>query len=412
MVLRGCVFATLLFLFLNVLLSRAEIMRRSSLLVFGLLVAAGTTGVRWLRDWLTTNSNGATLAARVQAADAPVLIVGGAGYIGSILCRKLLQAGDRVRVLDSLVYGNAAIRELLGDPNFELIEGDCRDIRNVVKAMKGVKSVVHLAAIVGDPACEQDRQTALETNYAATRMIVEIAKGNGVERFVFASSCSVYGVTAFLMDENSAVKPVSLYGQTKVDSERALLEASGPDFHPTVLRLATVFGAGYRPRFDLVVNLLTAKAYHERVMTIFNGGQWRPFIHVADVAEGIMLMLSAPLPVVAGEVFNLGDSRLNFRLADIGEKIRVVFPDTVVQHVDNDDIRDYRVSFDKIRDMVGFQCRLTVDDGIQELKRCFDRGAIDDYKDALYNNQKFLQSATVAKLDEVQSKVMAAFGGL
>jgi len=287
--------------------------------------------------------------------------------------------------------------------------GDCRDIQSVVKAMRGIKAVVHLAAIVGDPACEQDRQTALETNYAATRMMLEIAKGNGVERFLFASSCSVYGATDFLMDENSAIRPVSLYGQTKVDSEKALLDARESNFYPIVVRLATVFGNGYRPRFDLVVNLLTAKAYYDGIINIFNGEQWRPFVHVRDVAAGIIALLTAPASVVAGEVFNLGDSRLNFRLREIGEAVCRVFPKTSVQCADNSDIRNYRVSFDKIRNLLGFECRYTIDDGIQELKQCFERKSISDYADPLYNNKKFLESAIVAKLGGVQSKVMAAF---
>jgi len=408
-ILRTALLATLVFLFVNFLFSRAEIIPRSSILVFGVLVAAGTTGARWLKDWLVMNTGAREVTASVKSSNAPVLVVGGAGYIGSVLCRRLLNAGEKVRVLDSLVYGDLAVKELLSNSAFELMEGDCRDIQSVVKAMRGIKSVVHLAAIVGDPACEQDRQTALETNYAATRMMVEIAKGNGVDRFVFASSCSVYGATNFLMDENSAIQPVSLYGQTKVDSEKALLEALAPGFHPTILRLATVFGNGYRARFELVVNLLTAKAYHERVISIFNGEQWRPFIHVSDVAEGIKLVLNAPVPVVSGEVFNLGDSSLNLRLEEIGDKVREAFPGTRIYHIGNADARNYRVCFDKIRNLLGFQCRLTVDDGIQELKRSFEEGTIGDYTDALYNNKKFLESVTVARLDGLKSRVMAAF---
>ena len=143
---------------------------------------------------------------------------------------------------------------------------------------------------------------ALEINYAATRMLIEIAKGYGVERFLFASSCSVYGATDALMDEHSQVHPISLYAETKVDSERVLLESRTAAFHPTILRLATVFGASPRPRFDLVVNLLAAKAYQDEVITIFNSEQWRPFIHVSDVAEGMLQMLKAPIESVSESV--------------------------------------------------------------------------------------------------------------
>jgi nucleoside-diphosphate-sugar epimerase len=311
--------------------------------------------------------------------------------------------------LDCLLYGDFPIQELISQPNFELVVGDCRNIQSVVSAMKGVKSVIHLAAIVGDPACEQDRQTALEVNYAATRMMIEIAKGYGVERFVFASSCSVYGASDFLMDEKSMVAPVSFYGQTKVDSEKALLDARTPDFHPIVLRLATVFGNGYRPRFDLVVNLLTAKAHKDGVITIFNGQQWRPFIHVQDVAEGILKVLKSPLPTVSGQIFNVGDSRLNYTLTEIACKILAAFPKAEVLYVENSDRRNYRVSFDKIADL-GFHCGLTLEAGITELKHALEIGVIRDYTDNRYHNQRFLEGiGKPVTVNEIDTRIMAAF---
>ncbi len=141
--------------------------------------------------------------------------------------------------------------------------------------MRGVSKVVHLAAIVGDPACEVDRKTTIEINYASTRMLVEIAKGHGVERFLFASSCSVYGATDEIMDENSQVEPISLYGETKVSSEQTLLQSASSSFHPVIMRFGTVFGLSNRPRFDLVVNLLSARAYQDgssQSSTANNGG--------------------------------------------------------------------------------------------------------------------------------------------
>jgi nucleoside-diphosphate-sugar epimerase len=386
-------------------------MPRSALLVFAVLLTTGTVGARWMKAWIETQAAaGPARIALPRRESAPILVVGGAGYIGSILCRQLLDAGERVRVLDSLLYGDFAIREIMGRPGFELLAGDCRNIQSVVSAMRGAKSVVHLAAIVGDSACEQDRQTALEINYAATRMLIEIAKGNAVERFVFASSCSVYGASDFLADENSAARPISLYAQTKVDSEQALLEARSDAFHPVILRLATVFGHGYRPRFDLVVNLLTAQAYHEGVITIFNGQQWRPFLHVRDAASGVRLALNAPLPVVSGQVFNLGDAHLNCTLSGVATQIQQVFPHTLVRHVENPDRRNYRVCFEKARQQLGFRSRVGLEEGILEMRRSFERKAVPDYQDARYHNQKFLQlSGRVSPINGVQSRVMAAF---
>jgi len=293
-----------------------------------------------------------------------------------------------------------------------LMVGDCRNIRDVVGAVKDMDAIVDLAAIVGDPACEQDQGAAREINYGATRMLIEVAKGHGVGRFLFASSCSVYGATDEEMDEHSEVQPISLYAQTKVDSERALLAAQSEAFHPTILRFATVFGLGYRPRFDLVVNLLTARAYQDGKITIFNGQQWRPFIHVRDVVEAIVSAMEAPVRLVSGEVFNVGDSALNHTLQQIAEIIQEVFPGTEVEHIANSDRRNYRVNFDKIRNRLGFEARYDVPYGVRDLRAAFEKRVIRDYKDLRYHNQRFLEVAGVVKnKDEVDSLVMAAFDG-
>jgi nucleoside-diphosphate-sugar epimerase len=292
----------------------------------------------------------------------------------------------------------------------ELLVGDLRNIKSVVSAVDGVETIIHLAAIVGDPACEQEQQTALETNYAATRMLIEVAKGAKVRRLIFASTCSVYGASDELMHETSEVKPISLYAQTKVQSERALLESASELFHPIILRLATVFGHSYRPRFDLVVNLLTAKAHQEGLITIFNGEQWRPFIHVRDVADGFLTVLETPVSVVGGQIFNLGDSRMNYTLHQVAEKIRAIFPKTRVECVDNSDRRNYRVSFDKIWRLTGFQSSWRLEDGVRELRDAFEQRLVEDYKLAHYNNQCFLQtSPSCRNRNEVDSYVMAAY---
>ena len=410
-ILRGTGISTLVFLAANFVFLRRSLVPRSVLLVFCGLAMLSLTLSRLIKAELLDRFE---IKPRSVKRDAPiadmVLVLGGAGYIGSILVRELLAAGKKVRVLDSLVYGDGAIRDILGHPNFELRVGDCRKIQDVVGAVKGAQSVIHLAAIVGDPACEVDRETSLQINYAATRMLAEVVRGNGIQRLVFASSCSVYGATELLMDEHSTVKAVSLYGQTKIDSEESLLEAHSGNFHPVILRLATVFGLSYRPRFDLVVNLLTAKAYKEGVITVFNGTQWRPFIHVRDVAAGIMRVLEAPFSIVRGEIFNLGDSSMNHQLSEVAEKLRAVFPNTKVQNIENSDRRNYRVSFDKIRRQLGFQCALSLENGIEELRRAFEERLILDYRDPLYYNLDFLKLlGSPSCKDELDQHVMAAF---
>lgn len=341
-----------------------------------------------------------------------VLVVGGAGYIGAVVVRRLLQTGFQVRVLDSLVYGDFALREVLGHKRLEFIQGDCRNIQDVVKAMTGVGSVIHLAAIVGDPACDQDHKTAFETNYAATRMMIEVAKGERVERYIFASSCSVYGASDQIMYEHSAPRPISLYAETKVDSEKALLAATSENFHPTVLRFSTIFGLAPRPRFDLVVNLLAARAIQEKMVTVFNGEQWRPFLHVSDAAESILKALQAPTEIVSGEIFNVGDDRMNYCLSNIAEMIQTVFPGTRVEHVENADRRSYRVSFDKVRNSLGFRCTRTIQDGLEEVRDAFATKRISDYRDPYYSNVQFLKKhGSPVHRDSNDAQVMAAFAG-
>lgn len=384
---------------------------RSVGVTFVVLVSAGLCGCRFLKTYIENRFEvKAKGGASVGNHRSQVLVVGGAGYIGSLLVAELLQSGYKVRVLDSLLYGREPLRTVENNPDLELMLGDCRNIRDVVKAVRGVDAIVHLAAIVGDPACDQDREAALEINYAATRMLIEIAKGHGVERFVFASSCSVYGATDVEVDEASKVNPISLYAQTKVDSERALLAAASEEFHPTVLRFATVFGLGHRPRFDLVVNLLAARAMQDGTITIYNGEQWRPFIHVRDTVEAIVSTLGAPVRMVSGEIFNVGDARLNHTLHSVAEIIREIHPDTQVEHVVNADRRNYRVTFDKIRQRLGFTATYSIRDGVEELKKAFDERVILDYKDLRYHNQRFLQRVgAVSNKQEIDGLIMAAF---
>jgi len=407
-IMRGVLSGAFLFALGNYLFFKSIQPVTPSMAAVGVIVAAAAASARLTKATIVGHS--LKNAAAVHHTPPTVLVVGGAGYIGSTLVRRLLDKGYNVRILDNLLYGDGAISDILNDRRVDLRVGDCRNIQNVIAAVNGVESIVDLAAIVGDPACELDHQTALEINYAATRMLIEVAKGDGVRRFVFASSCSVYGATETVVDETSSTAPLSVYARTKIDSEDALIQATDQKFHPTILRLATVFGKSYRPRFDLVVNLLTAKAHTESVITIYNGEQWRPFIHVDDVAQAILKVLGAPLDTVGGQIFNVGDSRLNHTLTDVAAKIRRYFPDTRVMHIDNNDRRNYRVSFDKIRNRLGFVCHLNLDYGISELKQAFEDGKIVDYTDVRYHNQRYLQlQGGPAKMAAIDTKVMAAF---
>lgn len=327
-------------------------------------------------------------AAPLNPEPKLVLVVGGAGFIGSVLVRRLLASGYRVRVLDSLLFGESSLAALRRQPGFELMRGDCRDLQTVVRALQGADAAVHLAALVGDAACAQDEKAALQTNYAATAMLAEAAKGLGIRRFVFASTCSVYGASDALVDENSPLRPMSLYAATKVDSERVLLASRGRGFHPVILRLGTAFGWSPRPRFDLVVNLLTAKAFFEKELVLYNDEQWRPFIHVADIAAAVQSALEAPVPFVSGQVFNVGSQPLNHQLRDLGAALARLAGGVNIRREGAADPRDYRVSFRKIQRTLGFECKRSLDDGIAEIWLALHRGEVSDYSAPVFHNHR------------------------
>jgi len=322
---------------------------------------------------------------------APVLVTGAAGYIGSILVRRLLDRGYHVRVLDRLMYGDDAIHDILSHPRLEMVAADFRDQMVVAHAVQGVSAVIHLGAIVGDPACAIDGDFTIGTNFEATRIIADAAKRAGIERFVFGSTCSVYGASAETLDETSALNPVSLYANTKIAAERALLDLRDADFAPVIMRFATAYGHSYRPRYDLAVNVMTAKAVKDGRITIHGGDQWRPFVHVDDITRALVLALEAPIAKVAGETFNVGSDEQNHQLKEVGEIIQRLIPQAAV--LMNDlvtDKRNYYVQFTKIRETLGFTPTHTLESSIVEMKEALDTGEVPDYRDRRYNNHQYL----------------------
>lgn len=334
-----------------------------------------------------------------------ILLVGGAGYIGSVLVKNLLKENYNVRVLDSLICGYQPLEEFLDRPNFEFIKGDFRNVEYVVKTVKEMDAVIHLGAIVGDQACELDEDLSLEINTAATMLIRHVCKGYGIKKFLYASTCSVYGVTEDIIDEKSKLSPASLYARSKIEAEKAIMSMTDSSFAPTIMRISTAFGLSYRPRFDLVVNLLTARAIKEGKFTIFNGFQWRPFIHVEDVSKAILLFLEAPIAVIGGEIFNVGSNNMNYQISAVAAKIKKIMPPTEIEHINNEkDQRSYRVSFDKIRNRIGFSCRKNLEHGIIEIKEALESGLISDYKDPKYSNYALLKELDIEK-DYFLSKI-------
>jgi nucleoside-diphosphate-sugar epimerase len=318
------------------------------------------------------------------------LITGGAGYIGMLVAEELLDAGHEVRVLDSLLHGQAAGAGRLRGAGVDLHLGDIRDAGARGRALNGADAVVHLAAIVGDPACALDPDTAGAVNVDAARAVVREAAGAGVQRFVFASTCSNYGRMAdptVAITEDGVLAPVSLYAEQKVGLERALLALDPAPYAATCLRFATVYGVAPRMRFDLTVNEFTRDLWAGRRLEVFGEQFWRPYVHVRDAARGVRAVLEAPAEAVAGEVFNVGDSGENYRKLDLVELIRretdrgeVVF----VQRIE--DPRDYKVAFGKIAERLGYRVTRTVPDGIREIIAALEEKRFEDAFDGRYRN--------------------------
>ena len=320
-----------------------------------------------------------------------VLVIGGAGYIGSALIAKLLKDGHKVRLLDAFLYGHEAISGSVHHPNLEIMEGDFRRVDLVVKAVQGVDMVVHLGAIVGDPACALDEEVTIETNLLATRMIAEVTKGAGIRRFVFASTCSVYGASDQFLDERSSLNPVSLYARSKIACENVLRSMKSETFVPVILRFGTIYGLSGRTRFDLVVNLLSAKAAVDGVITVYGSDQWRPFLHVDDAAHAVFLACRAKESAIEETVFNVGSDAQNYTLGEVGRLIKEKVPTADLQFFEeNVDRRNYRVNFSRIERTLGFTPNWTLDLGIQQVLDAIASGKVVDYRDPHYSNVKYL----------------------
>tara|TARA_Y100000310_G_scaffold345402_1_gene464558 strand:- start:67362 stop:68756 length:1395 start_codon:yes stop_codon:yes gene_type:complete len=318
-----------------------------------------------------------------------ILVIGGAGFIGSVLTKQLLDKGYSVRILDKLFFGNEFLGNLEENDNFSIINGDISHIETIIEAIKDVDAVVHLAEIVGDPACAINPEKTQQINYLSVSLVTSICKHFQLNRFIYASSCSVYGVNKNneLLHENSPLNPVSLYARMKIESEKFILNMADNLFCPTILRLATVFGESPRMRFDLVINTLTVKAIKEGKITIFGGDQWRPNVHVGDVARAIIAVLEAPIEKVNKQIFNVGSEKNNYTIKQIGDQVKEVIPSTelVIEKKDIDQ-RDYEVDFAKIKSVLGFQPLMSVTDGIKEIASSLNKGNYKDYKEAKYYN--------------------------
>lgn len=325
-----------------------------------------------------------------------VLVTGGAGYIGNYIVEELLDDGHHVRVLDSMLWGDDALEPFKDNENLEIREGDIRHIEDLSYAMDDRDAVVHMAGIVGDPACGVNEQATQSVNVEATKSLVEVAKLHNIDRLVFASTCSVYGASELMeLNEGSYLNPLSLYAESKIDSEEILLHETHDQFAEndittTVLRLGTIFGWSRRMRFDLVVNILTAKAVLEGDIPVYGGEQYRPLVHVHDAARAFVAVLDAEEEKVDHQIFNVGDNDLNYQIKKVGRIVEDNVEDAEVRFVEHkEDERTYRVSFDKINYILGWEAERDIADGVQEIKAWMEEEEITDYSQDQMRNSEY-----------------------
>ncbi len=340
-----------------------------------------------------------------------VLVTGGGGYLGSCLVSRLLHAGHRVRVFDRFCFGREALETLAANNGCEVVEGDVRRLQEHPELLDGVEAIMHLASLSNDPSCDLDADTAMDVNVESTIELAQRAVRAGVGRFVLASSCSVYGLGVFeLLDEESPANPVSTFGKSKLAAETALRAMASPHFTPVVGRTATLFGLAPRMRFDLAVNQMVATAARQGRIEVRGGGnQWRPFIHVRDAARAFQLFLEADAAVVGGEVFNVGADEFNLRIADLAALVAAHFEGIRVDRAtDDDDLRNFRVLFGKLKERLHFLPKHTLEEGIIEVRGFLDDPTVDPFDEAFFNVYR-MKTLRATPVDEGGEPVAARF---
>ena len=319
-----------------------------------------------------------------------IFITGGAGYVGAVLVPKLLNEGHKISVLDLMIYGEEVIQK---HANLVMIKGDIRDQALLKKTIPGHDIVIHLACISNDPSFELNPNLGKSINLDAFEPLVQISKKAGVERFIYASSSSVYGVKEEKnVHEGMTLDPLTDYSKFKADCEKILSLHQTPDFTTVTVRPATVCGYSPRQRLDVVVNILTNLAFHNREITVFGGEQLRPNIHIADMVDAYLMILNAPKEMIAGEIFNVGTE--NQSVLELAQTVqKVMGSDVKLVATPTNDNRSYHISSKKIADILGFVPFHTIAEASQDIKKALEEGLLpNSLNDERYFNIKVMQS--------------------
>lgn len=327
-----------------------------------------------------------------------VLVTGGAGYIGSVLTARLVELGYRVKVLDSLIFGLDGISKYVSDKKIELVADDLRKPNVLEQTIRDIDCVIHLAAIVGEPLCNKIPEAARQINEHATQSLLELSK-KSVKRFVFGSTCSNYGSSADMVNEETPVHSLSLYSETKVNSESRILSSKSNDFEPCVLRFATAFGLSPRMRFDLLLQEFIRDAIVNGRISIFGPQYWRPLVHVQDIANACISAIEADSKLMSGQIYNVGDNSQNYTKIALAEAVKEHLPQTEIEIQESKkDPRNYKVSFDKIQSKLNYHITKTINDGIIEIVNEIKAGRLDPKESEFSNMSKLTENVKVFKV--------------
>ena len=296
-----------------------------------------------------------------------VLVFGGGGYIGCVLVDMLIKLNFNVTVYDKFIYtSKKSFIKNFENPNLKIIQGDSQNISKIFEAIRKNDIVIHLAEMVGDPLCEKRPKKTYAINYLASMTISNICKNLGISKFIYVSSCSVYGSNDYLTNETSKINPLSIYAKLKALSEKAIIRNFDKHCKPCILRLGTVYGSSFRPRYDLVINLFSGLSANKKQITIAGGNQWRPFVHVKDVGRAIIKILNSDFKKTDNQIFNIVGE--NLQIKDIGKAIKKINPKANITFSNNvNDNRNYKSSNKKAKKLLNFKTKYTINDGIKEV---------------------------------------------
>lgn len=328
-----------------------------------------------------------------------ILITGGAGYIGSVLTRELLNSGYKIRVFDIFYFGSEPLKEI--ENEIEIVKGDIRNFDE--RILEDVSAVIHLAAISNDPTAEYDPEGNMEINYRATKKLAEIARKKKIKRFIYASSCSIYDrgkIEEKIYNEDEKVNPNAFYSISKYEAEKAIISLTDENFSPVVVRQGTVYGLSPRMRYDLVVNTMVKDAILVgKIFVAGEGMMWRPLLDVRDVAKCFVMLLSADENKIKGEIFNL--LYKNYRIIELAREIKNALSDRLKIEIEKKEItgviRSYRVSNEKIRNLLGFECKISPSESAKEMYQVITSGKYSDFENPVYYNIEWMKKNVLCK---------------